>query len=534
MFSQTAMTNRRNFLERSMWGFGSAFLLPSLLTGCTDHLISPTGSPVEPPPVSDSDIDWNDDAKALVAAGIGTIPVAGGVLAALLRILWPSTQQDIWAQIKAQVEALINQKISDLVYQQVSDDLGGLQKVLVLYLDELEAYNDSVTEYQKDPTKPKPDPTDLRSQWIATRTVFAQALPHFQSKGYESLLLPLFAQFVNMYLSVLRDAVLDGKSWGRSDAEQQQDITDLKQAISDFTSYTDVTYTNDLINLDNATPLDPILCEPDRSLIRYTRQMTFTVLDFATTWAYYDVTVYPSGHKVEFTREIFSDPIGVNSTGRRIIFPSTFPSTPEQFPTQITVWANSVVTATSAVQVTYPAGGGPGGVTTTPIMPPGGDQRGSLYPPHGGTVTFPPAATNPIVKFGVGIHPSGAVAALYFYYYDGTHSPELGYPGVDSGRIGFTNEALCRVHINGAYEIIVPNYYTRIADCVVFGFKHWQTPASALRAIGTLYITSPKERSAAEFAPVLPALASFSITDELKAARAAHWASIKEQAKALK
>ena len=69
---------------------------------------------------------------------------------------------------------------------------------------------------------------------------------------------------------------------------------------------------------------------------------------------------------------------------------------------------------------------------------------------------------------------------------------------------------------------------------MVFGFKHWQTPASALRAIGALYVTSPKERSVAEFTPVLPAQASFSITDELKAARAAHWARVDGQAKALK
>jgi hypothetical protein len=37
-----------------------------------------------------------------------------------------------------------------------------------------------------------------------------------------------------------------------------------------------------------------------------------------------------------------------------------------------------------------------------------------------------------------------------------------------------------------------------------------------------------------EFAPVLPAFGSFSITDELKAARAAHRASVEGQAKALK
>ena len=48
MFSQTSTTNRRQFLERSMMGFGSAFLLPSLLASCTDHIVPPTnpGTPI--------------------------------------------------------------------------------------------------------------------------------------------------------------------------------------------------------------------------------------------------------------------------------------------------------------------------------------------------------------------------------------------------------------------------------------------------------------------------------------------------------
>ncbi|WP_169921754.1 insecticidal delta-endotoxin Cry8Ea1 family protein [Spirosoma rigui] len=517
MFLQTVMTDRRKFLERSALGAGGLLFSSALLESCiTDHRLP---LPIANPPllggVSD-DIDWNDAAKEAIAAGLAMVPEIGEIASALLRILWPG-QDDVWAKIKSQVEALINQKISDLVYQQVSEDLQGLNGSITLYLDEV-----------KNGT-----PEAILTQWIVTRNLFVNALPHFQSKGYEPLLLPFFAQFANIYLSVLRDGVLNGKSWGRNDAEHQQDIADLKKAISDFTAYVPGAYKTGLVNIDNTVPNNFRLAEPDRSLIRYQRQMTFTVLDFVSTWAYYDVTLYPSGHKVELTREIFSDPYGILLDGNTDIHNErlgVLPPMPEQCPTKITVWADPYSTGITGVQVTYPAGGGPGGITTTPVIPQGGDQRGSLAPPHGGTLTFPPSSTNPIVAVRVGTHPSGYLAALYFYYYDGTQSPELGYPGADSGPIRFANEVVCRIHIYGG----LATYSPFLAQCVVFGFKYRQTPASALRAISAIYVTSPKERSVAEFAPVYPTLGSFSITDELKAARAAHWASVGGQAKALK
>ena len=46
MFLQTNVHSRRQFLERSMLGFGSAFVLPSLLASCTDHLVPPNKTPV--------------------------------------------------------------------------------------------------------------------------------------------------------------------------------------------------------------------------------------------------------------------------------------------------------------------------------------------------------------------------------------------------------------------------------------------------------------------------------------------------------
>ena len=55
--------------------------------------------------------DWNSDAKTAVTTAIGMIPEAGGVLAGLIQIFWPSPTVDVWGSIKDQVLQLIGQAI---------------------------------------------------------------------------------------------------------------------------------------------------------------------------------------------------------------------------------------------------------------------------------------------------------------------------------------------------------------------------------------------------------------------------------------
>ena len=46
--------------------------------------------------------------------------------------------------------------------------------------------------------------------------------PHFQFPGYEVLLLTDFAQYANLYLGLLRDGILYGKTWGWADSAVQE------------------------------------------------------------------------------------------------------------------------------------------------------------------------------------------------------------------------------------------------------------------------------------------------------------------------
>jgi hypothetical protein len=516
MFLQTVLTTRRQFLEHSLLGFGSALILPSLLASCTDHRvpISPSGPTIPIPSLGDYSIDWNDAAKTAVTTGLEMIPEVGDILGALVDIFWPSTNEDVWSEIKAQVEALVDQKIAANVYQQVSEDLQGLNNSLTLYLNELKNGNAS----------------SILDQWISTRTVFVNALPHFQSQGYELPLLPLFGQFANMYLALLRDGVIKGKDWGRTDADQQQTAQDCITSINGFYAYTANVYNTGRFNLMKATKRNDSVCEPFRTVNTYDRQMTLTVLDFMDSWYYYDAIKYPNGAKVVLGREIYSNPFGScdYSTNKDTI---GLPTPPTQFPTNLTVWSGPRITA---AQLTYPANSGPGSVTQTPRM--GDLSRGSAN-----IVNTSPS--NPITKVRTltGVYQgqyfqNALPGALQFQFNDGTTTGLVGDTGgnlgalADSGLFGYPNEALSSVYIHGA------NTELGGADCVVFGFQYWQSPATTLVAIGTFYVKSPNEHSAADFAKAFPKLGITEgvFTDALKAARKAYWAYMETRAKALK
>lgn len=539
MSLQMGIHNRRKFLERSMWGFGSAFLLPSLLQSCmSDHTLPPPlGGDDNPlPTIGDYQIDWNDAAKTALTTGLGMIPEAGEILSALVDIFWPSSGTDVWGQIKDQVEALIDQKIADSVYQQVSEDLLGLNNAMTLYLNEVKSYNESLQ------TNPNADPTSVREQWVSTRTVFVNNLPHFQSNGYQLLLLPLFAQFGNLYLSLMRDGVAFGQSWGRSAADHQQDIADLNKDMLTFYQYTYDTYNTAKINLANKTKVNNNLCEPFRTVNTYDRQMILTVMDFANNWAYFDVTQYPQGVPAEILfldREIYSDPYGSCDNSGPIVLPAVKPT---QFPTNITVWGFDRI---DAVQLTYPTGSGPNGVTTTPRMgdQPNGTFGGQNYAPHGGSFNLSP--NNPIVgaytTYGLFQNNNGTfgplVAQLAFLYQDWTQTNVMGgtagsVPGwiYNSGWVAYPTEALSSIHINGVNNVL------KTADCIVYGFKFLPSPAVTLKALQTLYIASPKERTVAELTKKLrsAAVPANLITEELRSARVAYWAALKARAKALK
>ena len=346
----------------------------------------------------------------------------------------------------------------------------------------------------------------------------------FNKRETRCCLLPLFGQFAGMYLATLQDAVRHGKDWGLAPGDVQQAQTDLTQKISEFTTYTTNTYTAGLTNLQKNTPTDYVKNEPFKTTNTFTRQMTLWALDFMDTWPYYDVSKYPNGGTVQFTREIYSDPYGNTYVSYGKTHPIILPEPATQRPTNITVWSGSRI---DAVQVTYPAGGGPGGVTQTSRM---GDQNG------GSPTVLPISLEDPIIQAQVSYDyydnagPALAIDTMFFLYNDGTTTYQMG--GKEgyyrSGVVGYNYMALSSIYIQGVIDGV-----SNSANCIIFGFLYWTPPAATLRAISRIYVTSPKERSWADFANAFPklGLSANSISEGLKAARKAYWEYIKKHAK---
>ncbi|MFC6334241.1 insecticidal delta-endotoxin Cry8Ea1 family protein [Paenibacillus septentrionalis] len=409
------------------------------------------------------EIDYNNAALVIISTGLGQVPAVGFVLSALVEIFWPSSQQDVWAEIESKVEQLVDQKISDLVYKQVEESLMGLHNNLNEYLWAVQHTQDKNLITQK---------------FNIAHGHFIQELPHFQSKGYELLLLPLFTQFANLHLSLLRDGVLYGADWGWSEDIQRHQHEQITTTIEQYTTYTDEIYTNALNDTKSKAPSNKHFTEPFNTINRFTREMTLTVLDFKTLWSYYDPTLYPDPVQIYLDREIYSDAIGTADDSGPIHLPSP-PTTPI---TKIEVWSGTRI---DACQVTYEQGGGPDGVTQTPRM---GNKDG------GAANVFDLTTLGPVT--GVKTQSGTILDAWWFTFSDGSTSIRL---GGDSGSyknyFSYPDEILSSIKIMG-----VSNYF-KTADCAVFGFKFNQAstiPESAV--LRTMYVASPAKMSPQELA----------------------------------
>lgn len=522
MLLPTSLTNRRKFLERTALGAGSILFFPGLLASCTDHRTPDPDKPVVGSPVVGAEnFDWNDAAKEVIVAGLDSVPIVGGVLSALTSIFWPGT--DVWSQVKDRVEALVDQKISEAVYSDVEDQLKGLKRVIDCYLQEVKIGSRE----------------EILASWNGANSVFVSAIDSFEKTDYEAPLLGLHAQFVNLFLSLKRDIVLEGKRWGRPAAEQANDIVELQNYINKFYTYTQTTYTDYLKTLQQNTPTVDgngyaLTNEPWNTMNKFTREITRTVLDYAETWAFYDITKYPNGAPILLPRELYSDPVGDRAPRSN---PINLPSRPTQGPTDLTVWGST--DGIDAVQLTYPAGSGPNGVTTTPRMGRQGGGYGSsgtTDQPYGGRLHI--SSSNPIIRSRTALSnsltnsQSNYVYAMEFGFLDGTTTGVLGGQDDSNYRalgdwVSIPDHYISSIYINGV--IYVEPYGDGVADCVVYGFKYLNgRPPVTRRALETHYITSPQELSATDMAQVFAkhGVTAALISDNLKAARQAYWANI--------
>lgn len=393
-------------------------------------------------------IDPNEAVKTTVTTLLGEIPEVGGLLGGLVDILWPTGTSDnvIWNSMEAKVEALVNQKIADSVYNQTQADLEGLENVSKNY---------------RDSAKPGHTPAFTSENWTAARGEFAQRMPHFRFKGAELLLLPLWAQAANMHLSLLRDGVLFGQTWGWNDTDHDSVVTELQAAITDYTAWA-----QRIFGWGTAGRLGTVnyhQCEPFRSTNAFHQQMVPGVLDLADRWPLFDPTKYAPPANPEdlyLTREIYSTPWGTADDSGLFVLPWQHPAQP---PTQITVWSEPNLI--DAVQVTYPDGAGPDGVSKTARM---GANKGNAT-----TINIAPG--NPVTT--VDVWGGDVVQGLQFTFKDGTTTAHFGSSAGTRGTFDFyqhksdpttvpSGRILSSIYVNG-----VSNYYNCI-DAIVFGFRY--------------------------------------------------------------
>lgn len=122
---------------------------------------------------------------------------------------------DPMIQIMESVEKLINQRLTqdkklelEAEYKGFIDSINRLQDAINLFK---KYENDKTRRGIEELIKAK----DVIKHQLATLDIlFTQRLPQFEIKGYEGVSLPLFVPVITLHLTLLKDAILNGKEWG--------------------------------------------------------------------------------------------------------------------------------------------------------------------------------------------------------------------------------------------------------------------------------------------------------------------------------
>ena len=371
-------------------------------------------------------INTSADIEALIQGLVKLVPKVGPVLSALVGMVWPASGEGNAFQ----------ELVSATVYDLVSTDLEGLEDLMT---GSAGSWETLISNWQSDCETYGYDSQTCINEANGTLWTNFQILNSFfinhraafqmnESTDYRQDLLPLYAQYENLYLGFLRDGVLLHNDYW---ADAGVDIHNLPRESMDDELNPDflnqhgvadrgIGYVNSIYNMK--LPPEPTSGDSWKTRNSYVRNMTLKVLDFRDTWKYLDPEAYPEGVPggVKLTRMIYSDPIGdpYRATPQP---PSNVPGPLKELSlwTRPTGWCSSCITTwISAVQVTSPPTAGP--ATSGNIV---GDQAQL----HNHASYFNLSARGPIVKV------EGEVSnlenfkespnALRFTFADGSVSP---------------------------------------------------------------------------------------------------------------
>jgi len=253
-------------------------------------------------------MDPSADAKAFIKMALGTIPEIGGFLNGLADLLWPtgSTPDDNpWKEyVDQQTYSLVSARLGGLMSNMSSPDETGWNDELAFW-----------TTNCKNPSKAPPNfnCTDYANNtlWGSFQSKFDNFNTErqtFQQSGHELALLPLFAQYENLYLSLLHDGMmLHDQYWSHASGIDSDDKAGNAMAYELTNTNNDrgISYVNSIYN--GGKPTGNWATQN-----AYIRDKTLNVLDYRDIWKFLDPRAYPNGVPggAKLTRMIYSDPLG--------------------------------------------------------------------------------------------------------------------------------------------------------------------------------------------------------------------------------
>jgi hypothetical protein len=410
--------------------------------------------------------DPASDIKFVIKALLGLIPKVGPILGGLVDLLWPNATMDLFQQL-----------VDQAIYGLVAADLQGLEDLLIGLPSSWET---QVAQWQQDCANPPAnDPNICATEandtlWVSFQSKldeFIASAAMFQQntvKDYRLDLLPLYAQYENLYLSFLRDAMLlHDQYWSKVSGKDTHDLAGTSMAYDLNPTHTDrgIGYVNAIYQMGLAEQPAPSASNWN-TRNAFVRDNTLNVLDFRDTWKYLDPRAYPDGVPggVKLTRMIYSDVVAD-------VFPTTGTPSPSRHVDgplkEISVWTRTVATATEAISSVQ--------ATSPPLLGPAqsaeltGDTAQAVNSAH----YYNLAARGPIIQakaqYAYSNYRNSAIGFVFARggseVWQGTHSSNSLIP-VEA--FDYDGEVLATVEALGS----VYTFYGDIAGGFAFGFRY--------------------------------------------------------------
>jgi hypothetical protein len=420
-----------------------------------------------------------EDVMTLISTIVKEIHPPGRVsilVSGLVHLFWPNGPDN-----ETDISTLIDEAIEDSIAQDVQDDLNGLYGVLDNFNYYETAWNEKCGA---DPSACTwQDGESVRTQYETAVNFFDYSRPHFQSNGpsgdYREALLPLFAQYMTAYLSLLSEGVTWGEAWGWTGSDLAKPYLDLAEELDATNPESAISYVNQIYEMGIPYPdkVGVATHYQDRWTANnsYIRDMILNVLQFAAVWPYMDPVEWPNGNPdFKYDVMIYSDPVGdlgkdINiSDPDNVSYPLSYAKVwvQDEFE-NFTGWIGPVIDAMQMTNAPYV-----GPVTGDTSHDWGYTTYGCNVAP--GTYNGPIVAVSATDDFNMGDY-ADHVQSLQFTFSNGQNSPLLGsvYSAKHKYYFEYEDWVVANAKIMGTQKVHYDWKWAPIksADCLVFGFR---------------------------------------------------------------